>query len=73
MNNFFLTSYRRKNLSVERCESAAQLYITGYTECSDLGILPTALWSREFQGRIVTLELQGPQSKMADKGYQGVF
>ncbi|KAI9446168.1 hypothetical protein H4582DRAFT_1904053 [Lactarius indigo] len=43
------------------------LYITDYTERGDLATPPTALWSRELQGRIVTLELQGPQSKMADK------
>ena len=49
------------------------LYITDYTERSDLATPPTALWSRELQGRIVTLELQGPQSKMADKVDVGAF
>ncbi|KAH9020446.1 hypothetical protein EDB85DRAFT_2095013 [Lactarius pseudohatsudake] len=49
------------------------LYITDYTERSDLATPPTALWSRELQGRIVTLELQGPQSKMADKVDIGAF
>jgi hypothetical protein len=49
------------------------LYITDYTERSDLATPPTALWSRELQGRIVTLELQGPQSKMADKVDMGAF
>lgn len=49
------------------------MYITDYTERSDLATPPTALWSRELQGRIVTLELQGPQSKMADKVDIGAF
>ena len=49
------------------------LYITDYTERADLATPPTALWSRDLQGRIVTLELQGPQSKMADKVDIGAF
>ena len=49
------------------------LYITDYTERSDLGTPPIALWSRALAGRIVTLELQGPQSKMADKMEIGAF
>jgi hypothetical protein len=32
-----------------------------------------ALWSRRLEGRIVTLELQGQQSKMADKMETGSF
>jgi hypothetical protein len=32
-----------------------------------------ALWSRGLEGRIVTLELQGQQSKMADKMETGSF
>jgi len=34
---------------------------------------PVALWSRGLEGRIVTLELQGQQSKMADKMETGSF
>lgn len=49
------------------------MYITDYTKRSDLAILPTGLWSRELQGRIVTLELQGEQSKVADKVDIGGF
>ena len=49
------------------------MYITDYTERSDLAIPPTALWSHEYEGRIVTLELHGPQSKMADKVDIGAF
>ncbi|KAH9981741.1 hypothetical protein BJV74DRAFT_853868, partial [Russula compacta] len=49
------------------------LYVTDYTERSDLATPPTALWSRELQGRIVTVELQGQQSKMADKMETGAF
>jgi len=49
------------------------LYITDFTERSDLATPPTALWSRELQGRIVTLELQGQQSRMADKMESGGF
>jgi hypothetical protein len=49
------------------------LYITDFTERSDLATPPTALWSRELEGRIVTLELQGHQSKMADKMEIGAF
>ena len=49
------------------------LYITDYTERADLATPPTALWSRDLQGQIVTLELQGPQSKMADKVEIGAF
>ncbi|KAI9511113.1 hypothetical protein F5148DRAFT_1173785 [Russula earlei] len=49
------------------------LYITDYTERSDLATPPTALWSRGLPGRIVTLELQGQQSKMADKIESGAF
>jgi hypothetical protein len=49
------------------------LYITDYTERSDLAIPPVALWSREFEGRIVTLEMHGPQSKLADKVDIGAF
>ena len=49
------------------------LYITDFTERNDLATPPTALWSCELPGRIVTLELQGPQSKMADKMETGAF
>jgi hypothetical protein len=49
------------------------LYITDFTERSDLATPPTALWSRGLQGQIVTLELQGQQSKMADKMESGAF
>jgi hypothetical protein len=49
------------------------LYITDHTERSDLATPPTALWSRGLPGRIVTLELQGQQSKMADKVEAGAF
>lgn len=49
------------------------MYVTDYTERSDLAFPPAALWSREFEGRVVTLELQGPQSKMADKVDIGAF
>ncbi|KAI9459437.1 hypothetical protein BJY52DRAFT_1148908 [Lactarius psammicola] len=49
------------------------LYITDYTERSDLSTPPMALWSRELQGQIVTLELHGPQSKMAEKVDIGAF
>jgi hypothetical protein len=49
------------------------LYITDYTERSDLATPPMALWSRRLEGRIVTLELQGQQSKMADKMETGSF
>jgi hypothetical protein len=49
------------------------LYITDYTERGDLATLPTALWNRGLSGRIVTLELQGQQSKMAQKMDTGGF
>jgi hypothetical protein len=49
------------------------LYITDFTERSDLATPPMALWSRELQGRIVALELHGQQSKMADKMECGAF
>ena len=49
------------------------LYITDFTERSDLATPPTALWTRGLEGRIVTLELQGQQSKMADKMEIGAF
>ncbi len=49
------------------------MYITDYTERSDLASPPTELWRHELHGRIVTLELQGPQSKMADKVETGAF
>ncbi|KAF8503259.1 hypothetical protein F5888DRAFT_1660166 [Russula emetica] len=49
------------------------LYITDYTERSDLATPPTALGSRGLEERIVTLELQGQQSKMADKIETGSF
>ena len=49
------------------------LYITDYTERNDLATPPVALWSRGLPERIVTLELHGPQSKMADKMEIGAF
>jgi hypothetical protein len=49
------------------------LYITDYTKRSDLATPPMALWSRGLEGRIVTLELQGQQSRMADKMETGSF
>jgi hypothetical protein len=48
-------------------------YITDYTERDDLATPPTALWSRGLPRRIVTLELQGQQSKMAEKMDPGGF
>jgi hypothetical protein len=49
------------------------LYITDYTERNDLATPPAVLWSRGLPGRIVTLELHGAQSKMADKMEIGAF
>lgn len=49
------------------------LYITDYTERGDLATPPVELWSRRLEGRIVTLELQGQQSKMTDKIETGSF
>ena len=48
-------------------------YITDYTERGDLATPPIALWSGRLPGRIVTLELQGQQSKMAEKMDKGGF
>ncbi|KAI0306301.1 hypothetical protein B0F90DRAFT_731930 [Multifurca ochricompacta] len=49
------------------------LYVTDYTERGDLATLPMARWSRDLQGRIVTLELHGQQSKMAVRVDNGAF
>ncbi|KAI0247944.1 hypothetical protein BJV78DRAFT_1241315 [Lactifluus subvellereus] len=48
-------------------------YITDYSERGDLATPPVTLWSRRLPGRIVTLELQGQQSKMAEKMESGGF
>ena len=61
-------NYGNKVLQAEyNPAGTSTLHITDYTERSDLATPPTALWSRGLLDRIVTLELQGQQSKMADK------
>ena len=49
------------------------MYIIDYTKRNDLATPPMALWSRGLEGWIVTLELQGQQSRMAEKMETGSF